>query len=448
MNTNPSSHSILSIGNNEIREAVLGNWRESEHYSSFRSIKKQFRHNKPALIVACIREDEDENLSKQVTQYVREGLANQDTRIVLLHESSFELDEIRWMEELQINGCLLAEESKQSFNLTTLNREIDTFLYIDNNRRQHDAETEMLMCITRFSRDNESLTELLKVFSSTLSKLCCSSCSFHIHMKNIDQATIDYCDNDKEGMVEKLNQLLGLPKIPGYLQHSLDERQPQINLLPDDINLDAIQSQINENIGSYLTFPIIVYEKVLYLLVYFIPENQMNNVSMKQINVINKASEQLTMLLERRQAESSLKKQYKRLQNTLIELKSAKEELQHKEKMASIGQMAAGIAHEINNPLSYVISNFSSMDNYLNSIIQLQDLQSKFLESIESGQDQKINELKKNISRFEEEEDISFILEDIRAVISDSHSGVKRVKNIITDPIVNLRNWKYVIWEK
>ncbi|MGH1486071.1 MAG: sensor histidine kinase [Cellvibrionaceae bacterium] len=433
MQPTTSTPAIIAVGNPEIHQAALNNWHNYEHYSNFRAIKKQFRHEKPALIIACIGDENDEELSKQVTQYVRDGLANQDTRIVLLHEPSFNLDEISWMEELQVNGCLLAEEKKKSFNLTTLNREIDTFLHIDNNRRQHDAETDMLMCITQFSRDNESLTELLKTFSSTLSTLCYSSCGFHIRIKNRTEGTIDYCDNKNDLITEKINNTLGLPSIPDYLQRTLDEKHPQINLLPENIDLKILENTIGEKIGSYLTFPIAAYDKVLYLLMYFIPESQMNKVSMKQINVINKASEQLTMLLERRQAENSLKKQYKRLKDALVELKSTKQELQHKEKMASIGQMAAGIAHEINNPLSYVISNFSSMDNYLNSIIQLQELQSEFLDSIEIEQNQKIKELKDNICKFEEEEDINFILEDVRAVISDSHSGLKRVKNIITD---------------
>ncbi len=159
----------------------------------------------------------------------------------------------------------------------------------------------------------------------------------------------------------------------------------------------------------------------------------MDKVSMKQINIINKACEQLTMLLERRQAETSLKRQYVRLKDTLLELKTTKAELQTKEKMASIGQMAAGIAHEINNPLSYVISNFSSIDNYLKSIMQLQDLQTEFLQSIETEQVQQGNDLRKNIMEFEEEQDMAFVLEDIRAVVTDSHNGLKRVKNIIND---------------
>ena len=424
---------IIAVGNADLHQNHLQNWHPCEHYENFRAIKKLFRHNKPALIIACIANSDDEQISKQVTDYIRHGLSNLDTRITLLREAQFELDEVSWMEELQINCCLLADPSKHSFNLSTLNRELDTFMHIENNRQQHDAETDMLMCITQFSRDNENLGELLKSFSSTLSSLCYSACGFHINVQDKHLGKVEYCDQQNASLMVDFKNIFGLPNIPNYLQHILDEKHPQIDLLPEAIDLKIIEEKINTNIGSYLTFPIAAYDKVLYLLIYFIPESQMDKVSMRQINVINKASEQLTMLLERREAESSLKKQYSRLKQALIELKSTKQELQHKEKMASIGQMAAGIAHEINNPLSYVISNFSSMDHYLKSIMQLQELQSEFLSSIDTGQDQKIQTLKSNIAQFEEEEDINFILEDIRAVVSDSYNGLQRVKSIITD---------------
>ncbi len=433
MTTSTLLPSVIVIGNTDIPINVLSGWNEYTHYENFRPIKKGIRKAVPALIIACITNEDEENLAKQVAEYIRNGLANQDTRIALIHDPSFHLDEISWMEEFRTNVCLSANIEKKTFILTTLNREIDTYVHIETNKRQHDAEIDMLMCITQLARENESLQDLLKIFSKSLSTLCYSPFGFHIKIGNDDQGCINFCSNNDEKLLNDINNSLGLPNLPDYLKTTLNENKPQINLLPENINLKPIEERIGTTIGSYLTFPITVYNKTLYLLMYFIPDDQMHKVTMKQINVINKASGQLTMLLERRQAESSLKKQYTRLKTTLIDLKTTKEELKHHEKMANIGQMAAGIAHEINNPLSYVMSNFSSMDEYLTSIMQLQDLQSKFLNAIEIGQDNKIQELKNNISKFQQEEDIDFVLGDIRAVVSESHKGLKRVQNIITD---------------
>tara|TARA_R110002012_G_scaffold318732_1_gene537626 strand:- start:185 stop:2056 length:1872 start_codon:yes stop_codon:yes gene_type:complete len=424
---------IFTIGSAEIQLTELSGWRELVHVNNLRGMKKQFRHDKPALIVACIASAEDEQLSEQVTQFIRQGLLNNDTRIILLHQPEYDLDQVSWLGTMQVNGCLLAEQSKRAFNLSILNREIDTFIHIENNRRQHEAETNMLMCMSQFSRSSESVAELLKIFSSTLSALCYSSCCLHIKILEHDRGSIEYCDSEAPALIDAFNRALHLPALPDFLKKTLDEKQPQINLIPEEIELGHVEEKLNVAIGSYLTFPIVAYSKALYLLMFFVSDEQMDKVSMKQINVINKASEQLTLLLERRQAEHSLKRQYKRLKETLVDLKTAKQELQHKEKMASIGQMAAGIAHEINNPLAYVMTNFLCMDDYLKSIMQLQSLQSEFLASIDIGRDHKITELRNNIAKFEQDEGMEFILEDIRCVISESHSGLKRVKDIITD---------------
>lgn len=424
---------VISIGNSDIEKSNLEGGIPYEHFENFRAVKKQFRHGKPALIIGCIGNENDEKLCIQVTEFIRIGLVNQDTRIILLYNTEYSLDELHWMSALQVNGCLQAIESKMSFNIAICKREIDTFIHIDNSRLQHEAETDMLMCISRFSKEKESISNLLKTFSSTLSVLCYATCSFHIKIESNSQGTIDYCNFEHESVINELNHIFNLPSLPTLLQNTLDEKQPQINLLPEELDLNFIEKYSGEKIGSYLTFPIIVYTKSLYLLIYLIPENHMDKVTMKQINIINKASEQLTMLLERRQAENSLKKQYQRLKTTLVDLKTTKKELEHKEKMASIGQLAAGIAHEINNPLSYVMSNFLCMDDYLKSIMQLQQLQTEFLMSLDIEETAKITELKSNISKFEEEEDIAFVLQDIKAVITDSHNGLMRVKNIITD---------------
>jgi len=426
--------SVLAVSHQpSVVKFMPHNWHEYQHVNSLRKIKKHVRSHKPSLILLCVGSEDDEQLGKDVAEYVRQGLSNLDTRLVLLRDSKLELDEATWMMQYQINACLVAEEAKATLNKSILDRELETFTYIENNYRQHDAETDMLMCITRFSRADENLTELLKSFSQTLALLCHSACSFQIRTNKEQSWFVEFSDYQDTSVIQHMSKSLAEGEIPLFLKQALREKHPQINLLHEDSDLVELTGGLPMTIGSYLTFPIVVYDNVVYLLLFLIPEDAMSKVSMKQINIINKAAEQLTILLERKQAENCLKKQYKRLQSTLLELKSTREELAHNEKMASIGRMAAGIAHEINNPLAYVISNISSMDKYLESIMQLQDMQTQLLSSIDIQQDQKAQQLKQHISQFEEEEDIPFVLEDIRAVVSDSFEGLQRVKNIITD---------------
>lgn len=417
----------------DVSEYLPEQWQTCESINSLRSGRKKLRDNKPAMVVLCIGGDEDILLGQEIARYIREGMANRDTRIVLLHDPAQQLDEVAWLEEFQINACLTADPARQHFNRSVLNRELDTFSYIENNYRQHDAETEMLVCITRFSRADENITTLLSTFAETLAKLSHAICHFEIYIEMESRYRVRNRDRSKKHLAEQMQAIVVNGQLPACLSMAIAEQKPQINLLHDNGGIDALLARIETPVGSYLTFPIVVYNRVICLLFFLIPEAEMARVSMKQINIINKAAEQLTVLLERKQAESSLKKQYTRLKDTLLELKSTKQALAHNEKLASIGRMAAGIAHEINNPLSFVISNFTSMDSYLDNIIKLQEMQSELLTSIDIQQDQKVTALKQHLAEFEEQAGIEFILEDIRAIVADSFNGLQRVKNIITD---------------
>lgn len=424
---------LVVCQSNDGSQFLPEDWFSYELVTSLRNARKKMRHMKPALVILCVGTEEDISLAEDVAGYIRQGLSNQDSRMVLLHEASLQIDEVAWLEQHQINACLSTSPAKTMFNRSVFKREIETFHHIESNNQQHEAETELLICITRFSRAEENINVLLASFSASLSKLCHAACSFEIYIESHSRIQVRAPDSVPREWLSTMQSLAAVDSLSPCIAQAIDEQNPQINLLQQDTGIEALTRQVPEEIGSYLTFPIVVYNKVVCVLFYLIPEKEMSRVSMKQINIINKAAEQLTILLERKRAETSLKKQYNRLKDTLLELKSTKQALEHNEKLASIGRMAAGIAHEINNPLSFVMSNIASMDEYLNNIMQLQAMQSELLLSIDIQQNQKASALHQNISQFEEQAGIPFILEDIRAVVSDSFNGLQRVKNIITD---------------
>ena len=425
---------VVAVGSEQLVTALLAeDWPEAQWVSSLRAVKKLLRKQRPALVLLAVGQPEDELLGREVAAYLRQGMCNQDTRLILIRGDSTSLDEVAWMQEYQINSCLMAEASNRDLNHSILRREIETFRYIESNRRQHDAETEMLMCITQFSRTDTPLVELLQAFSGSLATMCQAIHYFHIEVENAGhwrlQCSVGVTDEQHQVMTD----LLAQQALPADLSHAIREKQPQINLLQQDSLLADYTRQLGEEVGSYLAFPIVVYEQVQYLLLYFIPKAEMERVSIRQVNIINKAAEQLKILLERKQAETSLQSQYERLKKTLVELKSTKEELAHSEKMASIGRMAAGIAHEINNPLSFVIANFSFVDEYLESIIKMQSMQQELLAHIDIQQNQEAQKLKANLNEYEKKADMAFVVDDIRSVVSDSYDGLQRVKNIISD---------------
>ncbi len=122
-----------------------------------------------------------------------------------------------------------------------------------------------------------------------------------------------------------------------------------------------------------------------------------------------------------------LLKEKTKLERTLNELKETQQMLIHSEKMNALGQMVAGVAHEINNPISFVTNNLYELKKYATEIFDA------FYELENKIKSTDISEMISLFSDIKEKYDFDDISEDITDVISESQSGVKRVKNIVKD---------------
>lgn len=107
------------------------------------------------------------------------------------------------------------------------------------------------------------------------------------------------------------------------------------------------------------------------------------------------------------------------------ELKATHSQLLQQEKMASIGQLAAGVAHEINNPMGFISSNLGTMEKYLGRLSSFLELQSAGLE--ESAPVKLREEVAEARRRFK----VDYILGDARALLAESQDGAERVRTIV-----------------
>jgi PAS domain S-box-containing protein len=131
----------------------------------------------------------------------------------------------------------------------------------------------------------------------------------------------------------------------------------------------------------------------------------------------------------------------------ITEKKMLERQLFHAAKLASIGELASGIAHEINNPAGYVLSNLKSVEKYVLKLIQLLEAYEEILKKLETKDPYKI-QCQLEIARLRQELKIDFILKDIGKLIADTREGGTRIKNIVQglrrfargdeEPIANL----------
>jgi len=117
----------------------------------------------------------------------------------------------------------------------------------------------------------------------------------------------------------------------------------------------------------------------------------------------------------------------KRVEEKVTELKSTQGQLLQSEKLASIGQLAAGVAHEINNPVGYINSNVGTLKNYIDDLFKVLDAyeQLEGLIEVKSKLDN-VNSIKKDV-------ELDYLRQDIIDLIAESQEGVTRVKQIVQD---------------
>ncbi len=129
------------------------------------------------------------------------------------------------------------------------------------------------------------------------------------------------------------------------------------------------------------------------------------------------------------ESNQSIQEQLNQLNRTHKELKVAKNKLVESEKLASLGIMTAGIAHEINNPIGYVLANVTTMKDYVFSIKKLFQGVTELLE--ECPNEEIKSQLHEQLKKIKKEEDFDYLIEDISSLVNETIDGANRVKEIV-----------------
>ena len=122
------------------------------------------------------------------------------------------------------------------------------------------------------------------------------------------------------------------------------------------------------------------------------------------------------------QAQSELKSKINELQAAYVELKETQARLVHSAKMASLGQLVAGVAHELNNPIGFIYSNMNHLKDYSDKLMSLIKVAEEHPQSLEK--------LKQDV-------EYNYIIEDLPRLIRSCEEGARRTRDIV----IGLRNF-------
>ena len=215
--------------------------------------------------------------------------------------------------------------------------------------------------------------------------------------------------------------------------------------IPDEIMAFWEHRKVVEHVLGQLKDPGSLREKMAYLQHH--PEAESNDVlecldgrvierySLPQIIGVDSVGRILSFrdITARRRAEEALLKEKEEQQALIQKLAQAHTQLLQSEKMASVGHLAAGVAHEINNPIGFVYSNLGALQSYVKNLFSV-------LELYEHAEPQLARDVLDEITALKKEIDLDFLKQDFLDLINESHSGVQRVKKIVQD----LKDFSYL----
>ncbi|MEO0935155.1 MAG: PAS domain S-box protein, partial [Cyanobacteria bacterium J06641_2] len=144
--------------------------------------------------------------------------------------------------------------------------------------------------------------------------------------------------------------------------------------------------------------------------------NPLRNPEGKIYRIIGTSSN----ISDRKQAEIYLKQQTQELEAAMNELQSAQMQLVQSEKMSSLGNLVAGVAHEINNPVNFIYGNINYADNYTQDLLKLVRL-------YQQHYPKPVSQIEELIEEF----DLEFLLADLPKLLDSMKIGAQRIREIV-----------------
>jgi len=177
-----------------------------------------------------------------------------------------------------------------------------------------------------------------------------------------------------------------------------------------------------EGMIAFAGYPLVVADEVVGVMAMF-SKKYLNESTLKALATI---ADEIALGIERKKAEKSLTEAY-------VALKAAQSQILQQEKMSSIGQLAAGIAHEINNPIGYIMSNLGTLMKYNVRIVEYLRAQERALDGLLDGQVSDSAAVRAKLDELKGALKMDYILHDMEGLIGESIDGAERVKKIVQD---------------
>ncbi|CCO46227.1 putative TWO COMPONENT HISTIDINE KINASE [Vibrio nigripulchritudo SOn1] len=381
-----------------------------EHTPS-RRVMRSIRSFEPDIAILHCNIDSFDDIP-EICQYARSTLGRKTMTIWVVFDG--ELTQTLTMSG--VDHCLSLTTTPENIFQFYFQRDVERHSAMNENEAMLQSRLTMLHQVGRSDTKNADEKTFLALVIDAISNFCSAKHAF-------------LYDVSKERLVQNVFQLKDKALS---LASENDSQTLRANVSIEKlttrplVNLDP-PAPIHSAFGgaAILLFPISIYERVRYALVCLIEQKHLDLLTVTNLKVLEEVAHQLHSRLERRYAMAEVNQRFQQAQVSLAHIKDDNEEQIQSEKMLSLSNIAVGLLHEMNNPISSTLGNFEPLKQYIDSILELLELHKQLFMEPNSEAKHEV------VAIYYEETDISEILEDIQSVISDSESGLMRVKDVL-----------------
>ena len=347
---------------------------------------------------------------------ILEQAAAQKSSFRLEHRDILPNGEIVWEE---VNGLPILDANGEIIGFRGAGLSITDRKQAEMKLQQTNAQLE-----TKVQERTASLRQIMRDLAASEATLQEAQQMAHLGSWRLDILTQETSWSDEMFRIFGLN--------PGQLAPSIEERQKNIH--PGDLALwqTAISEAMHHNCPYEIEFRYFRGSKDLRYLrgsgrpianergeVVRLVGTVLDITDRKQAELdLQQANEALELRVEVRTRE--LQETVADLENTLQDLKLAQSRLIQSEKMSSLGQLVAGVAHEINNPVNFIYGNLNYASEYTDKLLEL-------LQTYQNNYPEPTAE----VSQVAEDIDWEFIVDDLPKLINSMRVGAERIQKIV-----------------
>lgn len=291
---------------------------------------------------------------------------------------------------------------------------IDMIQHQFNDLMLQKKESDYLLAVARLTQVDTGLTAIVDGFLSA-----------SLDYLGAKVGRYSYLSNGKLTTTGMVGADIEIPAFTKEVYKEIYGLQGRKLIFRSDFKQSEVAQAMSELGVNRIGFiPILCFGKVATVCEIYLPEDM--DFKTEILDQCEVSAYQISRILEGNINKKKLESSYAEITASHDKLKQAQSQLVQSEKMASLGQLAAGVAHEINNPIGFVMSNVGTLKDYSTVLSKYVDLSLDIMSSLESQEASAIKQL-------DEEEDLKFIVSDIGEIMEDCADGLRRVKDIVAN---------------